>query len=172
MLVSWFLGGGAWFLQEVHLLPFCGRQQYRVLKPSLLHARGTSRISRLVGCTQDLGFFWSVSPLLCVGQTAIPQNAWYFWDYSVGGGVLLSLHTVTEVLRNTFVSAEQQLGSNWYLCHPTNKEEGEEEGQQPGMGCTWHEDNSLGSWLGSKEEGCWKWILWEVTVSDVLRVKC
>lgn len=26
-------------------------------------------------CAQDLGFFWSVSALLCVGQTAISQNA-------------------------------------------------------------------------------------------------
>lgn len=66
--------------------------------------------------------------------TKCQEPVWYFWDYSVGGGVLLSLHTVTEVLRNTFVSAEQQLGC--YLCHPTNKEEGEEEGHQPGMGCT------------------------------------
>lgn len=39
----------------------------------------------------------------------------------------MSLHTISEVLRSTFVSAEQQLGSNWYLCQPTNEEEGETE---------------------------------------------
>lgn len=103
-----------------------------MLKTRLLHAHGASRISRLAGCAQDLELFWSVSASLVCRSDSNPTKcqkpAWYFGDYSVGGGVLFSLCTVTEVLRNTFCQAERQPGSNWYLCHPTNEEEGEAKG--------------------------------------------
>lgn len=103
--------------------------------------------------------------------TKCQEPAWYFWDYSVGEGVLLSQHTITEVFRKIFVSAEQQLGSHWCLCHPT-KEEGEADGHNQAWAVPDMRTIPCAHGLVPRRNAAGN-ESWEIiTASDVLGVKC
>lgn len=79
---------------------------------------------------------------------------------------------MTEGFRKIFVSAEQQLGSHWCLCHPTSEEEGEADGHNQAWAVPDMRTIPCAHGLVPRRNAAGN-ESWEIiTASDVLGVKC